>query len=234
MERPRDNEMAHQSRTERLAIAAEEFNRHENRDDGASVAESLWTGLGILSKSLYARMHEDVEKELGRDSMLMPVSEVKAMRRTIEEIDVFQAAESTVAAAARGYVSQPETWYPRWLLQLKTDEAGTSEAIEQVANYISLSPDERRLAFTDVLSRVLAESRRAPLVLFRLAPLAVHIATSLAFGDHRTASELRRQQTADLPSITHCSQCHGRVLQCNETCAACGNPIWNYEWLNAD
>src|SRR5690606_506332 len=62
---------------EPFAVAAEKFNRQSGRVDGAAVAQSLDAGLNVLRDAFYARVHDDVEKLVGMDSMLMPVSEEK-------------------------------------------------------------------------------------------------------------------------------------------------------------
>jgi hypothetical protein len=69
--------------------------------------------------------------------------------------------------------------------------------------------------------------------LFRLLPLAAQIATTLAFGDQPRALELRSRQVFHLPSIEDCQQCHGGLLDNGDRCRACGNPVWDYEWLTA-
>ena len=215
-----------------LADAAEEFNLHENRKDGPHVAGCLMNGLTTLRDALYLRVHRDVEQIVGRDSMLMPVSEFRAQQRTTQEIEAYQIGESVAAARQSRYVSDPEGWYWPWLARLRLGEAGLEkEFTERTRGYLSGTPDERRRTFMNELARVLQESHEAPLVLFRLVPLAVQIATACAFGDRGTASDLRRQQTAILPAIADCRQCQGRLLECVEHCRACGNPLWKYEWL---
>jgi len=217
-----------------LVQAAEEFNRRENRTDGGVVAACLANGLTILREALYLRVYEDVEKNVGRDSMLAPVSESKAEQQSIEEIEVYQAAESAVIAKHAGYVNQAEDWYLPWLIRFRLGERGqNAEIAERCKHYLSNGPDDRRLAFMDALARVLPESREAPLVLFRLAPYSVQIVTARAFGDRGAASRLRGEQTAILPAIADCRQCRGQVLECTEQCRACGNPLWKYEWLTA-
>jgi hypothetical protein len=222
----------HTDSTDRLAEAGEQFNRSENRKDGAAVASRLADGLTILRESLYLRIHEDVERHIGRDSMLSPVSEIKAQRLAITEIEVYQAVESTVCAKQAGYVERAEDWYLPWLMWFRLGQRGQSpEAIERGNLYLSKGPDERRLAFLDVLAHVLPESRKAPLVMFQLMPLAVRIATATAFDDQKAALGLRKEQTAILPAVADCRQCHGHVLDCAEQCRACGNPLWKFQWL---
>ena len=217
-----------------LAKAVEQFNRHAGRKDGAQVVHCLSNGLTILREGVYLRVHQDVELAVGRDSMLIPVSELRARQQVVEETDVYQVAESAAAAGQRGYVAAPADWYGPWLVRLRLGKAELDAKIdERVRAYQSKSPDERRLAFTDALARLLPESLEAPLVLFRLVPLAVQIATACAFGDRRTAADLRRQQTAILPAIADCRKCQGRLLECVEQCRACGNPLWKHAWLVA-
>lgn len=221
------------SEEDRLAEAIEKFNTHEGSDAGAQVANSLCAGLGLLCDLFYGRMHFDVEEKLGKDSMLMPVSEVKTQKATRAEIEVFQVVESAAAAAEYGYTQSDDDWYLQWLGRLRLGESLAEPRISaRIAEYQSKTPDNRRLALTDVLLKVLPESRNAPLVLFRLVPLAVHLATALAFGDHSQASEVRGRQIGFLPVIADCHVCHGAVMDNEEICDVCGNPLWRFEWLN--
>jgi len=215
-----------------LAEAVEEFNRHEGRDDGAKVAACLADALTIVRQSTYDRVHRDVEREVGADSMLMPISETKTRRRTTLEIEVFQIAESAAAARELGYTSGPVEWYVEWLSALRIPPRELDRKFhQQCLQYLAMSADERRLAFSDALGRVLPESRQSPLVLFRLLPMAVRIATAAAFGDRTTASGLRREQIALLPVIADCQECHGELLESARQCPLCGNPLWKYGWL---
>jgi len=205
-----------------------------NRHDGEHVSGSLNGGLAILRDSLYGRVHRDVEIELGKDTMIMPVSEMKTEASTKTEIDLYQIAESAAAVGEHGYVRTDARWYLQWLTRLRLGEAATeANTAARLDDYMSRTPDDRRLAFTDVLATVLAESTRAPLVLFRLFPLSVEIATALAFGDHAAAQDARNRQTFLLPEIGYCNECHGKVLENGEQCPGCGNPLWKYEWLTA-
>lgn len=213
--------------------AAEEFNRREGRQDGARVATSLDAGLSILRDSLYHRLHEDVERIVGTDSMLMPLSPRKVEPVTKLEIECYQFVESQ-AAAELGYLANREDWYLPWLVRLRLGPAGADETTRQrLDSYRAMPPDRRRLAFGDVLAKTFPESRRAPLVLFRLFPLAVHAATASAFGDHAGAAKIRSRQVAALAIIADCRECHGKILENGEQCRTCGNPLWKSEWLLA-
>ncbi len=217
-----------------LAAVVDEFNQHESRKDGAQVAGCLTSGLTTLRDALYLRVHRDVEQLIGRDSMLMPVSEFRAQHQTFREIEAYQIAESVSAVKERRYLNDAEGWYWPWLTRLRMGETGSDkEFTERTRAYLPGTSDERRRKFMNELARVLQESHEAPLVLFRLVPLAVQIATACAFGDRGTASDLRRQQTSILPAIADCRHCQGRLLECVEHCRACGNPLWKYEWLVA-
>jgi hypothetical protein len=214
-----------------LATAAEEFNRHEGRRDGVSVAGSLNGGLSVLRDSLYLRLHDDVERMIGKDSMLLPVSELKAERATRLEIEIYQVAESAAATRLHGYLRTQDEWYPNWLARLRLAEKFDATAWERIKRYLAQTADQRRLKFGDALAHTLPESERAPLVLFHLVPLAVEIATCLAFGDHRRASEARKRQIGHLAAITDCQECHGYLLENGERCRQCGNPLWKATWL---
>lgn len=56
----------------RRAKAVYELREHENRTDAIQVVDHLDSGLTLLAELLYVRLHEDVEKMLGLDSMLAP------------------------------------------------------------------------------------------------------------------------------------------------------------------
>jgi len=217
-----------------LATLADEFDSHENRTNGAQVVRCLTNGLGLLRDTLWRRVHQDVEQFLGTDSIYMPVSETKAKQLTIAEIEVYEIAESAWAAGSLGYVAEHGDWYLQWLARLRCDQLGSEpQIVERCRSYLSRSPDDRRLTFTDRLGRVMPESRRAPLVLFRLVPLSIHIATACAFNDRGTAAGLRHEQSTILPAITDCQECRGQVLECVEQCRCCGNPLWKHAWLTA-
>jgi hypothetical protein len=213
--------------------AAEELNRREDRDDGERVVRSLMDGLTVLKNQAYERMHQDVEAEIGADSMLMPISLVKTEQRTLQEIELFQIAESTLVAREH-YIRSDSEWFVPWLTQLRLgDEGNAKECQQRLAAYLHQSADDRRLHFGDVMADVFPMSRRAPLVLFRLLPRAAQVATALAFGDHLTASEFRSRQLFHLPAIEDCQDCHGMLLDNGEKCRRCGNPVWNHEWLTS-
>jgi hypothetical protein len=217
--------------------AAKEFNSHTRRSDGEQVASSLNGGLALLQDALYSRLHDDVERFVGRDSMLMPVSELKTRQATRAEIALYQIAESDATAKTLGQhgLGPADDWYWRWLARLRLGESHADpSAIARVTGYLAKTPRGRQLAFTDVLTRVLPEARQAPLVLFNLYPFSVQIVTASAFGDQPGAAMLRRQQVDHQPAIADCHACRGQVLENGEQCPECGNPLWKHEWLVAE
>jgi hypothetical protein len=213
--------------------AAGEFNRHERRQDGDRIVRGLTAGLDSLRDAFYLRIHRDVQQTVGHDSMLMPVSELKAEQQTEEEIEVYQAAEAAEAASRHGYVTGGgDEWFLLWLARLRLGERAP-EVEERLRDYYGRSSEQRALSLTNALAAVLPESMQAPLVLFRIAPLAVELAVALAFDDQATASVLRQEQRTLLPPIAYCQDCHGEVLALGEQCQVCGNPLWKHKWLTA-
>ncbi len=218
----------------KMGEAIETFNRLAGRDDGQQVTTGLDAGLSVLRDLIYGRMHFDVERVVGADSMLMPLSEMRTQRDTQTQIDVLQVAESAFAVAQFGYLGPDAVWYVDWLTKLRLSKADVgSELTQEITTYAQMTPDARRLAGMDSLNKVLPESRNAPLVLFRLMPLAVQIATALSFNDQATAAEIRSRQISLLPAITECHECRGAVLENGDICKVCNSPMWKYEWLTA-
>lgn len=221
--------------TVRRARAAAELEQHEGRQDAPRVANSLTFGMNLLRTQMFERIHNDVEKRIGFDSMLLPVAADKSELKTKVEIEIYQIAECAVEVHERNYVRDSRKWYCDWLTRLRFGES--PPALDQIASrlqrYVSLPAHEREILFGRVLAKVLPESVRAPLVLFRLFPLSVRIVAAIAFGDHFAAAELRNQQTFLLPAIGDCQDCHGRPLDNGEKCRRCGNPVWTFDWLTA-
>ena len=218
----------------RRVEAAEEFNQHEGRSDGVEVAGSLAGGMTILRDALYKRLYEDVQRAVGADSTLAPLSEEKSERLAKIEIELYQIAVSAAAAGDFDYVAPADPWYWQWLTRLRLGLLQPDAKIGvRVEHYLSKTRDQRRLTFLNVMSRVVSESRRAPLVLFRLMPLAVEIVTSLAFGDSPQATQLRHRQAVLLPAIVDCHHCRGKLLDNGEQCPECGNPLWKFDWLSS-
>jgi hypothetical protein len=226
--------MANDESAIRRVEAAEDFNCHEDRGDGAQVAGSLRGGLLLLRDCLYGRLHEDVQRRVGLDSMLAPVSEEKTQRIVKLEIELYQIAVSATAVMEHGYVSTKDDWYLQWLSRLRLGPINTDGRVsKRLEYYQSRACDARRLAFTNVLAAAIPESRRAPLVLFRLLQPAVEIVTAIAFEDDALANDARREQLDALPAIRDCHECHGKLLDNGEQCPACGNPLWKFDWLTA-
>jgi hypothetical protein len=219
----------------RRAKAEESFNQHENRTDAMNVVNSLNDGLSILSDLLFTRVHADVELVIGVDSMLLPVAALQSEARARKEIEIYLIAESVAEARTNHYVSTDDDWYLHWLGQLRIGtQMDNPEVINRLADYGSKPPDDRRISFCGMLERTFREAAHAPLIIYRLLPLAIWIATAMAFGDHPRAALARRQQMNLLSAIGDCRQCHGSLLENGEKCAECGNPLWKFEWLTAE
>ncbi|MEI8376120.1 MAG: hypothetical protein WCJ35_25150 [Planctomycetota bacterium] len=213
------------------STAAEEFDHHEQRSDGLRVIESLCGGLILIRDTLYARIHTDVERRMGGDSMIFPLSGEKSERTTKQEIEIYQVVVAAGAAQSKGYVTDGN-WFLDWLTQLRLgDVDGNSRAARRISHYVGKSASDQRLAFSNVLTAALPEASRSPLVLLRLVPAAVQISAALAFGKSVDAQHWRHDQTEILPSIADCYRCHGNLLENGEQCMTCGNPLWTYEWL---
>ena len=227
--------MSQLDRLKRRADAAAEFNQRHNRADGAQVVNSLADGLNALRDLLYTRAYGDVEQRFGVDSMLVASAEIKQLEIGRNEIELYEIAESAATVAERRYFPEADAWYLEWLIRLRLDELqAAGAASKRLTDYLSQSPDGRRRKFSQVFERSLPDAGHAPLVIYRLFPLAVGAATSLALGDLAGAEDARRRQIAILPGIADCPRCHGRVLSNEDRCPQCGNPFWNYDWLIDD
>ncbi|MEX2186654.1 MAG: hypothetical protein WD875_07670 [Pirellulales bacterium] len=220
--------------TTRRAQAAAEIVDREKLKGGDRVTHSLSDGLTTLRNALYKRLHDDFELIVGTDSMIIvPASSRRTENLAKVEIEIYQIAVGTGHAVEFGYVSDVD-WCNDWLTYLRLGDGVSQEhARRRLGEYLEITPADRRLHFTNVLTRALREASQAPLVLFRLFPLSVRIATSIAFADHVTAADLRNQQLNILPAIADCHHCHGRLLDNEETCDFCGNPVWTHKWLTA-
>jgi len=226
--------MSLEQSTSRRNAAAKSFDKRFERTDGERVTGSLCDGLTVLRNAFFQRVSEDVQSRIGMDSMLMSVSPLKAEEICKMEIELFQVAEAALATRNHAYVDDPDHRFVEWLTEFRLGVAQLDvKHRRRLDSYISGSSRERRLQFTNVLAEVLPESRRAPLVLYRLQPAAVWIVTAVAFGDHRQASEYRGKQRFHLPAIDDCHQCQGRPLENSEQCGTCGNPVWKFDWLTA-
>ena len=221
-----------QDSPQQRADAACELDEHEARNDGAQIANSLACGLTLLRDALLRRVHRDVERFYGVDSMLAPLSVLKSEHETSVEIELYVIAESAAEVDNSKYVRRGGDWFLQWLTKLRLGDVSQEPNVRQrLADYVSKSPDQKRLAFSNILVKTMPEAGRAPLITFQLFPLAVWIATAIALSDSPRVTDLRNAQTAILPAIADCHKCQGRPLENGESCEVCGNPLWKYEWL---
>jgi hypothetical protein len=224
-----------QEQLPRRAEAVSEFDRHEHRTDGTQVVRSLADGLSLLRNAFFERVHGDVEKVFGTDSSILDAAALKNEANADAEIEIYLTVESALYAVGNHYVSTEDAWFREWLGRLRLGESLASPAVAQrLTYYFERSADDRRRAFSARLQRVFPESGHAPLIIYRLFPLAISVATAVAFGDLSRAEETRKGQIAWLPGIEYCPACHGRLLENGEKCQQCGNPFWKTDWLTAE
>jgi hypothetical protein len=228
-----------QQSQERQQIASETFDAHEDRRDGTVVVSKIHQGFSLLAKLAYSRVHGDVEKHLGVDSLYDPLSIAKSESRAKAEILAFAVGEAAHFAGERAYVRSGDQWCESWLAALLLDDKDVGGAdvgggiARRLESYRDKSPDDRRRAFSLVLERAFPEAIRAPLVIYRLMPSAGRLAIAQAFDRADHAQAQRDRQVVILPNILDCGTCHGAVLPVGQACAACGNPFWKYELLTA-
>jgi hypothetical protein len=222
---------------EQRQSAAFDLGRHCPHLDPAEVVDSLSVGLSQLVNLLMRRIHEDVERHLGIDTMIAPVSnhqEEEQARRARAEIEVYSTLVVNEEVVEGGFLNGSSAWFLDWLVGLLLGEEHEALLKKRLEFYRSPTAEDRRLKFLTVLQQAAPESARAPLVLFRLFPRAVRIVAAVAFGAAPRARELRDVQKSFLPAIVDCHECHGRILDNDEICQVCGNPVWEFEWLQAD
>lgn len=212
--------------------AASAFDKQFARTDGARVVASLMAGFDTLSKLALDRVSTDPESQFGVDSMVMPATVAKGHVAGYREIEMYVSVESDAAAIAHRYVPADTKWYFNWLSRLRLNEwYGELAVVGRLATYHAKPADGRRMMLETALERALPQAMHAPLVLFRVFPLAIEIVTAVGFGDLAGAEVVRKQQIAQLPHLSDCHECHGRLLDNGEECRQCGNPLWKSEWL---
>ena len=218
------------------AHASVELQEHCPELNSQRIVDSLSAGLTHLRELLMVRAHDDVERKYGIDSMLgMSLANMqKQARHTKIEIEAYSCLVIDDEVARSGYVNDSDEWFLEWMFRLRLGDGYRSIMEERIRYYRSQSTEANRQKFAAVLQRSMPESMKAPLVLFRLFPCAVRILAAVAFGDPLRAQELRAEQVSLLPAIAECHECHGGVLDNDEICRCCGNPVWKFAWLLAD
>jgi hypothetical protein len=218
----------------RAQTAAAELAAHSLIYRPEDVVDRLQSGLMQLRDLLADRLHIDVERNFGVDSMVAPISlkhELSQLRSAEEATAAFAAVLVADESAARGFVDRADEWMIDWVLQLQFGDAGAALRRDQADPYRPLTETARRMRFVSVLQRAVPESLRTPPVIFLLFPLAVRIVAAMAFGDEPRANALRAEQANLLAVIRDCHECRGRVLANEERCRCCGNPLWTFAWL---
>src|SRR5262249_7772485 len=126
---------------------------------------------------------------------------------------------------------QPGEWFLDWLIQLQPDSRDSTDLQRRIESYRGRNDDECRRGFVSALQRAAPESVRTPLVLFRLAPVAVRIVVASAFSDTKRAKQLRAQQHEILPASGFSNDGRGRLVAIGVECPRCGTPVWSFGWL---
>jgi len=220
-----------EERCRRREAAVEKFSALSQRPDAPQIVARFDDGLTLLRNLLYTRLEADVERDYGRDSMLMPLSHAVTEHNVKGDIEAFMVAEVMDELAETAVLPRPGE-NRKWLLELRFAARQDRPALEARADhYLLLESRNRQLEFSDMLEAQLRPARLAPLVLYQLFPLAIRVAAALAFGDHLRGGEIRNRQVSLLPAITYCRRCHGRLMEVDETCRECGNPVWTIRWM---
>ncbi len=222
--------------TTRSQRAAAELAAHAHVFRPEDVVDRLQAGLTLLRDELAGRLHIDVEREFGVDSMVAPLSlshEFSQLRLAGEATDAYASVVAADEILARGYVDAAEGWLVDWLVELRFGDRAPTARQEHAEPYRALADKARRLRFVALVHKAVPESMRTPPVLFLLFPLGVRIVAAMAFGDEARAQQLRAEQVSLLSAIPECHECRGRVLANDERCRCCGNPVWTFAFLRA-
>lgn len=221
----------HSARHLRAASFLDQMSGNQN---GIQIVNSLSNGLNTIRDLLFQRIHLDVERYFGMDSMSIPLSLDRSEYNAKAEIDIWQIVEASEYACDAGFVTD-RTWARKWLGDLRLGGSfGNGPVTNRVSEYLELDEDDRKRHFASSLEKVYPEARKSPLIIYQLMPHAVRIVVAVAFGATTEANRQRDRQAFLLPGILDCRSCNGEVLDNGETCVDCDNPIWNYNWLMAN
>ena len=222
--------------TERRKRAVAELQTHCPQLDSPAVVDRLIVGLTHLRSLLMVRAYDDVQRQYGTDSIFG--ASLTEMERRVQsakaEVEAYSCIVVDDQVSLGGYLKNENRWFLDWLFRLRLGSGYKPVFDKRVSYYESPTVEERRLKFMSALQNAIPESARAPLVLFRLFPRAVRIMATVAFADPSSAQKLRDAQIGLLPAISDCHECHGRLLDYDDICRCCGNPLWNYTWLTSD
>ncbi|MFO7908117.1 MAG: hypothetical protein R6U98_36085 [Pirellulaceae bacterium] len=128
---------------DRRAAAAAQLAKKQPDLSAEKITQSLIDGLGTLRERLFERIHNDVEENVGEDSMLLPLSVEKSEQLANLEIESFQVSIAALEASNRQYISCDNRWFVGWLAQLRMGEAvKDSKWRRRVRHYLAMSDDE--------------------------------------------------------------------------------------------
>ena len=228
--------MTESDQTERRRSAAVELEKLCPDCDPQRVVDSLSAGMNMQRDFLIVRAHDDVERKYGADSMYgSSFSETeRQIRQAKIEIEAYSCIVINEEVTEAGIVDRDDPSFLKWIFHLRMGDGYRSVMDQRVDVYRSPTAEGGRMKFVRLLQRSIPKSTKAPLVLFRLFPHSLRILAAAAFGLTSRARELRDEQIGFLPAIADCHRCHGRVLDDDEVCRCCGNPVWSFAWLLAD
>lgn len=228
--------MLTEQQSQRRKHAAQELESRHPDLAAQQIVDSLAEGMTRLRNLLMVRAHDDVQREYGADSVTSSsLSSMQAKARYAQaEIEAYDCIVIDDEVNERGYLADSDEWFLPWLFRLRLGSGYREVFDKRVEFYRSPTVEDRRLKFVSVLQHAMPDSRRAPLVLYRLFPRALRLVPAVVFADPLRAQQIRAEQIALLPAIADCHECQGRVLDNDESCAYCGNPIWNFSWLMSD
>ena len=225
--------MVHAHHSARHSRAAGLLNQATGLQTSDRIVESLSVGMNTVRDLIFQRIHHDVERHFGMDSMRIPLSLDQSEYNAKAEIDIWQIVEAGDFAVKAGFVSDP-AWMRSWLGELRLGGSFTNGPVQQrTTEYLERDENAQHMHFASTLEKVYPEACKSPLVLFQLMPHAVRIVVAVAFGATEEATRQRDHQAFLLPGVRDCQSCQGVVLDNGETCVDCDNPVWNYKWLLA-
>ncbi len=178
--------MSVQDQSPRLAAAAAELAGHGHCHDAGQVVAGLADGLSLLRELFFERMHGDVERIIGYDSMLLGASAVRSEADTHIEIEIYEVVEAAAEAAAGQFTSDDE-WFCHWLARLRLGMAADKPAIAQrFSFYVGKPPDVRRRTFLGTAAAAVS----------RIGPCAAGDLSAVSAGRRRVnRSCLRRLES---------------------------------------
>ena len=212
--------------------AQAEFQQRVGSAHSADLVRSLWAGLTTLRKLLLTRLHNDVEAYYGIDSILAPMTASETQREmchAADEIEIYSLTVVLAEAAHSRYAHDDADWFREWLLRLRWGDEMNAMVAERMHLYDQYGDNDRRHMFASFVEQALPEATKAPLVIYRLYPRSVRVATALAFGDPLRAPRCVANRflfCRSLPIATTATGCRWKMVTSARIAAIlCGKSI---------